>query len=195
MSGLVASPLAIRSHLLTCGPPFHLAAIPQDGGAARGRYFGDDIEAAISFAVERNQACENVYWTANEPTPDCGAKPRKDQIAYIRFVFVDVDPPKNGGAFDKAAAIERLRADAPYFIIDSGNGAQAFWRLVEPLEATPENIAKIEAFQKGFVAKHGGDNSATNVDRLMRLPGTINFPNAKKSENGCVPVMARQVQP
>ncbi len=194
MSGLVANPLAIRAFLAICGKAIHLAAIPQEGGAARGRYFGGDTEAAISYAVERSQACENVYFTPNEPVPDCGSKPRKDQIARLHFAFVDIDPPKDGGPFDKANVIERLRAAVPCFVIESGNGIQAFWRLIEPLQATRENVARVEAIQRGMVAKYGGDRGATNVDRLMRLPGTVNWPNAKKRERGCVPVIARTVQ-
>lgn len=60
-----------------------------------------------------------------------------------RFVHVDIDPPKSGGAFDRAeitAALQEI-ACPPSFIIDSGGGLQAFWRL----EAPCANLASIEA--------------------------------------------------
>jgi len=40
------------------------------------------------------------------------------------------------------------------------------------------------------LAQHLGGDHCHNIDRIMRLPGTINWPNAKKKEAGRVPVLA-----
>ena len=179
----------IRSYICMHGVT-HVAAIPQAGGAANGRYFGTDCEAGLAFALATNRDRHNVYFTANAPKPDCGHKPSKLQFDWLRCAFVDIDPPRDGGAFDKALAIELVRADCPRVLIDSGNGIQALWYFAEQLVATSENIAAVETLNKAIVAKFGGDRSRTNIDSLLRLPGTVNWPNARKRARGYVPCMA-----
>lgn len=180
----------IRSFVHAFGV-MHVAAIPQDGGAAIGRYYGSDCETGVAFALAMNRDRYNVYFTANVPKPDCGHKPSKAQFDWLRCIFVDVDPPKDGGAFDKEDALARVRCDFPRVVIDSGNGIQAIWRFAEFIAATPNNIADVEALNRALVSRYGGDPAATNVDRLLRLPGTVNWPNPKKRERGYVPCMAR----
>lgn len=48
---------------------------------------------------------------------------------------------------------------------------------------------QIEALNKVIANKVGGDN-CHNVDRIMRLPGTINYPNKKKRKAGRTDVLA-----
>ena len=78
-------------------------------------------------------------------------------------------------------------------IIDSGGGYQAFWRLREPVVLTPNNVVELEGYNKRLAAALGGDD-CHNLDRIMRLPGTINLPDAKKRERGRVPALARVVR-
>ncbi len=83
-----------------------------------------------------------------------------------------------------------VRGDAPTVVIDSGNGIQAFW-FFDPMLATSENVAAVEGLNRTIIRRHCGDPSRVNVDSLMRLPGTVNGPSARKREHGCVPCMAR----
>ena len=59
----------------------------------------------------------------------------------------------------------------------------------EPLPATPENIARAEAAGTKIAALVAGD-AVQNIDRILRLPFTINHPNAKKHATGRVPTPA-----
>ena len=182
----------IRAWLALQSPNIHVWLCKPDG-PNEGQYFGDDVEGAASYVASRNESGLNCYFTPNTPTVDCGRKPTKQQIAAIRVVHVDVDPPKDGATFDKDAALATLKADRPTFIIDSGGGLQAYWALGEPIEATDETRGNVEAVNKAVIAKQGGDAAASNVDRVMRIPGTINWPNAKKRAAGRVPAMARVI--
>lgn len=182
---------AIRMFFETMGQSIHVFTTHQDGGSPIGRYFGNDANAAAEFAEELNHARSNVYFTVNEPSPDCGHKPGKAQILRIRAAHVDIDPYKPGARFDKEAAHRALLADTPSLVIDSGNGLHVYWILAEAVPATPENVASIEAVNRALVARFGGDPAAINVDRVLRVPGTVNWPNKAKRDAGRVPCMAK----
>jgi hypothetical protein len=51
------------------------------------------------------------------------------------------------------------------------------------LNGNPVNIEAVEARNRKLAADLGGDH-VQNVDRLMRLPGTLNVPDAKKLAKG-----------
>jgi hypothetical protein len=171
------------------GKDIHLAAIVPDG-KIHGHYFGGAIEAAAEWVTKYNLAGRNIYWTANRCHPDAGSKPSKEEILSARFAHVDIDPPKNGSSFDKAEVISDLKACSlpPSVIVDSGNGIQALWRLAED----SGDLERVEVANRAIIRRFAGD-SGYNFDKLMRVPGTVNYPNAAKLRRGCVPVMSRLV--
>lgn len=132
---------------------------------------------------------ENVYFSVNEPKADAPDKKlEKQDIGAVRVVSADIDLP---GANDEAA-VAALQAKVgtalaelpdPTFLIDSGGGVQAHWRLDAKLPATPEAIGWAEDQARGIAHELGGD-AIGNVDRIMRLPGTINVPDARKRAKG-----------
>ena len=189
-SQLTADEAAIR-HFVTnvIGDDIHIAAILPDGPNS-GAYLGENVQAAVGRALMRNAEGRNIYWTANRCHPDAGSKPSKEEILSARFAHVDIDPPKNGSSFDKAEVISALKACSlpPSVIVDSGNGIQAFWRLDED----SGDLERVEVINRAIIRRFGGD-SGYNIDKLMRVPGTVNYPNAAKLRRDCVPVMSRLV--
>jgi hypothetical protein len=76
---------------------------------------------------------------------------------------------------------------APTAVIDSGNGLQALWRLREPIPCNTEDKAKIgdaEARSKTLMTRLGGKTGTQDICRILRLPGTINLPDAVKRARG-----------
>lgn len=175
--------------ILASAGQIHLCAIVPDGGTY-GRDFGTDIDAALDWTIERNGAGQNIHWTVNRVRPGVQKKPGKDNGDMIaaRFAHVDLDPPKDGSAWDADAVLAELLASQcpPSFVIASGNGFQALWALSEPVEQWQH----VEAVNRGLIARFGGDKGTWNIDRLLRVPGTVNRPNARKREAGRVPVLA-----
>lgn len=157
----------------------HLCSIVPDG-AFRGRWFGEDIAAATDWAVAENNRGKNLYWTVNLAPADLNTKPSRSDIVAARFVHVDIDPPKNADVLDKLMIQAQLKTQPvpPTLIVDSGGGLQAFWRLA----GTPA-LEAVEAVNQNVAARWDGDR-CYNIDRLMRLPGTINYPNARKRAAG-----------
>lgn len=171
----------------------HLAAIPQEGGAITCHLF-EDVAKAVGWAAECNVTGQNIYWTVNQVKPWAHArKPAKKDIAAARFAHVDIDPPKDGSDFDRAGALASLEgcASPPSFVIDSGGGLQAFWRLEEPCE----NWVSVEAINDQLRHAFGGGDACHNIDRLMRVPGFINWPGKVKRERGQEPRLARIAAP
>jgi hypothetical protein len=164
-------------HLVALGP----------GEMVSAHEFATDAAAATTWGQMHNDAGANVYWTVNRVRDGFHRKPSKSDITAARYVHVDIDPPKTGGAFDKGAiidALDELKA-APSFVIDSGGGLQAFWRL----DGAPQNLASIERINTQVRDLFDAD-SCQNIDRLMRLPGSVNWPDAKKRARGRVPGVA-----
>jgi putative DNA primase/helicase len=162
----------------------HLAAIRPDGTIS-GDYFGSDVEAATSWAVAQNTNGRGVYYTGNRCHSGVTTKSTKADITSARFVYADIDPPKDGSPFDKAGVVSELLScgTPPSVIVDTGNGIQPLWLLTEG----SEDFDRVEAINRSIASHWGGDN-CHNIDRLLRLPGTVNYPNQKKLERGCTEI-------
>ena len=63
----------------------------------------------------------------------------------------------------------------PTILIDSGGGYQPYWALRESLEMNNGNLAHLERINRGLAFALKGDLAATDVARILRLPGTFNM--------------------
>ena len=169
---------------------FHLAYIPE-GQPPLCQWFGDDATAAADWAVAANERGHNVYFTFNRAPDGFNRKPSASDIIAARFAFADIDPPKDGQPFDIEAHLDTLENDRfpPSFVIASGGGLQAYWRIEES-----ENLAAIAELGIGIAHRLNAD-SCGNVDRLARLPGTVNYPNEVKRARGRRPSLAYVERP
>jgi hypothetical protein len=133
--------------------------------------------------INDRQGKSNLYFTVNEL--GLGVKNRKatkEDVSRALYIHVDVDD---------AGALDRIRKylPQPTMILFSGGGYQAFWKLREP----STDLARVERINQQIARALGGDN-CHNIDRIMRVPGTINVPNAKKRKAGRVPTLAYVVE-
>ena len=101
---------------------------------------------------------------------------------------VDLDPNADE---DQDAAEERLTKKLEGYrhqasvIIRSGGGTWGIYDLAEPIliDGDPSKIKDVESYNIALADDLGGDD-CHNIDRVARLPGTINLPNAKKLAKG-----------
>ena len=73
--------------------------------------------------------------------------------------------------------------------IDSGNGIQGLWKLNPSIplgDASESIIADVEARSAALMLRLGAKAGTQNIDRILRLPGTINIPNKTKLKAGRV---------
>lgn len=176
------------------GGPWLLVAVPSDkkGGLLAATF--TDATKAQAWALEQNKS-RNLYFSVNPTAQPINKKANKADIARLEWLHVDVDP-RAGEDFEEERARIKSQLNggmpkdipAPSLVIDSGGGYQAFWRLAEPLDlkGDPEKIAQAEAFNVELANRLGGDH-CHNVDRIMRLPDTMNWPDEKKRSRGREP--------
>lgn len=158
--------------------PWHLVAISDTGVVTAATFLPTDELAARNWIDDR-QGKENIYFHVNNLRPDAAnIKAKKKDIVSAGFLHVDID---------NINAVAELKAydPQPTFVVFSGGGYQAFWRLKKPTT----DLEAVERCNMWIARKVGGDK-CHNVDRVMRLPGTINNPNAKKKKAGRVAVLA-----
>lgn len=147
---------------------------------------GPQMHPDIESFIERHNGKTNLYYSVNEPMPDApDDKLTKKHIKSINAVWLDADPSRDKPFDDERARLKEFAAqlkndkNPPTYIIDSGGGIQAFWLFDKPLDATPDNVTMAESLSRGLAEQYGTDY-VQNVDRIMRVPFTVNIPSAKK---------------
>lgn len=142
----------------------------------------------------------NIYFSVGEPMARATKKLERSDIKAVHWLHVDVDP-RVGEDIDteRTRILALLRAPSglpePTAIIYSGGGYQAYWRLSEPIDISGSVEAAEDAklYNLQIERTIGADN-CHDVSRIMRVPGTINLPDAKKAKKGRVPTLSEVVE-
>ena len=152
--------------------------------------------------IEQYNGERNLYFSVNEVIYDLNSKAQKSDIKQANWLHVDIDPAENQPADEERARIlARITTDLPKgikepsLIIFSGGGYQAFWKLEDPVvvDGNVELCEDFELYNKRLEQVFGGDH-CFNIDRIMRLPGTVNIPDAKKRKKGRVEALAKVLE-
>lgn len=96
---------------------------------------------------------------------------RKAAITYTPALWVDVDD-------NSTEAYERLQdmAMPPTMVVKSGGGYHGYWLLNEPLYVSDsDTLERIERVNQGLAVACKGDESVTNINRILRTPSTRNI--------------------
>lgn len=177
--------------------PWVITAIVPDGGKAYTQTFGPTDAERCQQWIESHQGIKNIYFMVNPPTHHLMSKAKKSDVKEMAWLHVDVDP-RVGEELEK----ERVRCRAllenfsipPTLIIDSGGGFQGFWNLDNPIDINGDEgkCEEYEAYNQQLELLLGGDH-CFNLDRIMRLPGTLNIPSEKKRKKGRTIALAEAV--
>lgn len=181
--------------------PWVLTAIKPDRKAIETRTFRSASEVALGEWLATHNGERNIYWSVNPPMRDLSKKAVREDIKEVTYLHVDVDP-RSGEDLESererclALFADKLPADVPQptVLLFSGGGYQAFWKLEQPLPIDGD-VARAEdakRYNQQLERLFGGDN-CHNIDRVMRLPGTVNLPNDVKRKKGRIPALAKLV--
>lgn len=178
--------------------PWALTAISPDRKVIRTHSFLPGQEDAVGRWLQENVGELNIYFHVNRTTSDLRKKAEKTDIVEMCWLHIDIDPRAGEDIEEERARALRILQEAkpkPTVIIDSGGGFQGFWKLDECVPINGDIVAAEDAERYNIHLERifGADN-CHNVDRIMRLPGTINIPDAKKRKKGRVKALASLVE-
>jgi hypothetical protein len=149
------------------------------------RFALDWKDDAIEHALAMNKARQNIYMCINPVDGDAniaigkGAKDTDILAAFYCFADADTD-----GAMQNI-----LSFAGPKFTMSVKTGTtpfvrgHAYWRLEEPCR----NLDAWKEVQRSIAASLGTDPVVINPSRIMRLAGTVSWPNADKEKKGYIP--------
>jgi hypothetical protein len=166
----------------------------------------DSDDAVLQWL--RDHQDHNLYYTANvaKPAKDWRGKrtdrPTRENLAQMICLHADVDPRAGEDVSSEQDRILKMLTapkpkdlPEPTAIIFTGGGYQVLWRLAEPVDikdaAHAEDLARYNLQIRNLLE---GD-SAQDLSRILRLPGTINWPNKlKREKKGRKPALTRIVE-
>jgi hypothetical protein len=123
-----------------------------------------------SWLHDQNQSGADVFVGMN-PVREGSRNRTKEQIREVRHAYLDLDE-------EACASLQAIRTSgdvpAPNFVLDTSPGKhQVVWR-VQGFDAS-----QAETLLRALASQYGGDPAATDISRLLRLPG---FTNRKYNE-------------
>lgn len=202
------------------GGPWLLVAVRPDdrksSDSCVGRTFTDpDLMLAWLETMGQDR---NLYFTTNSVKEPIHKKPLREDISSMDWLHVDIDPrvPDQPPADASPDEVDKLLAahnsreqerilsvlrnppgdiPPPTAIVFSGGGYQGFWKLMEPMEIDGEKARYEEAKRYNLTLETAfGADSCHNVDRIMRIPGTLNRPDSKKRKKGRKVALAKLIE-
>ena len=138
---------------------------------------------AVDLAVKMNDAGLNIYMTINPISNNVASKAATDaDILRAHYTFVDADDQSGLRGLNALAA--KLEPD---IIVITGTipheRRHAYWRLLVPCT----DLKLWRRWQLDRAERYHTDKAVTNPSRLMRVAGTVSYPNRKKLAKGYVP--------
>lgn len=186
--------------------PWMLTAISVDKKAIESRTFEEsEHEQVVAWLGLHRQ--RNLYYSVNEPIESAREKRKleKSDVRRVHFLHVDVDPRTGEDVQQEQERIlKRIQAYSPppSELVFSGGGYNALWRLSEPydvannspsVEETIRRAIDVERRNWQFELDFETPDHCRDVSRILRLPGTINRPNAEKIKKGRTPALSQVI--
>ncbi len=179
-----------------------LTAINADTGMTQTATFDCEQVSDLYAWIDARNGRSNLYFAVNPLRTAMTKKAKATDVATLAYLHVDIDPrlaEDIGAERDRLCSLltDKLPTGIPNptAVVFSGGGYQAFWKLSSPLalDGSQEAADNAKLWNIRLEQVFNAD-SCHNIDRIMRLPGTVNIPNKKKREKGRVPVVAAVVE-
>lgn len=114
---------------------------------------------------------EDVYFgVASRIDESSGAL---DNCSKLRALFVDIDFKTFPSEIEARKRLSTFPLK-PSIVVRSGGGFHCYWRLVEPIDLKAGGKDKARELLRRLAIAVGGDLSAAEPARILRLPGTYN---------------------
>ncbi len=184
-----ADPAAIRADLqyMTArwhelGQPvvFEVRAFKENAQPQTFKFAPDWIDEAVDTIVNMNGLGYNIYAVRNPIRHDVKGSASDTDIVAAFFLWADCDDP--------AAAGNVLRFDGPKWSASVTTGrtpsvrVHTYWALEQPCT----DLAAWREMQVTISRHFASDGTVINPSRIMRVGGTVAYPDLKKRERGYI---------
>jgi hypothetical protein len=137
-----------------------------------------ECDTVERFAAKWDQLERALYFCVGTIKPGSQRRAR-ETVAELVCLHADLDlKTVDASRTEIDAALKRLRC-RPQLVVFSGHGLHCYWLLDAGLQATPKNVARVEAALKTLANVLAGDSLVCHVAALMRLPGSHNSKNGE----------------
>lgn len=142
----------------------------------------NQITEAVEYACSKNDVKYNVYTTINPISSTLsGTATRDSDIIGSFYCFADADSETS------LKTINNYSQFKFNFCVYTGEKPYKRGHLYYELEDPIQNMTEWSNFQKDFSAALDTDPVVCNPSRIMRLAGSINYPDTKKKIKGRSP--------
>lgn len=165
------------SHVYSCEPTWvALCLIPPDAEPPEHRFLTlERLAGFLAYGRYRNARNWSVYITPSALKPNPRNRRKESFQDQQTTIYLDCDEPH---------CLEHVRHRYPYptLVVRTSKGRyQVYWRLDRPV-----TIAEQEELMSAMALDVGADRAATDVSRVLRLPG---FWNRKPGRNNTVDIV------
>lgn len=138
----------------------------------------DGIQMAVEDICHWNAKRRNAYACVNPLKENVGGPASDDAIGAAFCVFADCDDQASGNALKALAGPKYthviMTGTVPY------PRAHGYWELAEP----QTDMDAWSDMQRRIAAALGSDRAVVNPSRIMRIAGTVTWPDQKKQDRG-----------
>ncbi len=148
----------------------------------------EQVAQAEAWVSAANAKGRNCYFHTNISNA-VNKRLSKHDVKSARFAWADIDPDiKQFGSYEQAKlylkSLVPSLCEHASIIIDSGNGLQVLYRLAPTLDISNQEAKERFEIVNRAVAKRWNADSTQDCSRILRLPGTINYPSQSKMDKG-----------
>jgi len=167
------------SRFAALGEPcwFELRAFNRQGVplTAKFRPDAEGIDLAADWAQAMNALGRNVYGVRNAIREDVKGSATDADVIAAFFLWADAD---DDGA---TANVKRFDGPKPHVVLktgrEPGERIHTYWQLDEPCR----NLGAWRERQEAIAAHFGSDRVVVNPSRIMRIAGTVTYPDDRHS--------------
>jgi hypothetical protein len=164
---------------------FEIRCLSENRTPVTERFALHAIDDAVDLAVRMNGLGLNVYTTINPidiQDEHSGKGAHDASILRAHFTFADADDQRGLDGLKELSALIK-----PDIVVRTGTlpseRYHTYWRLAEPCR----DLSLWRQRQADIAKRFGTDPAVVNPSRLMRIAGTVAYPNAAKMARGYIP--------
>jgi hypothetical protein len=166
---------------------FELRALDPNGKKRPDYYIfsaGDDPNDSAQWALDHNDLGLNVHVTVASRNPRHKGFSRDDQMQEAIFIVADCDDIRSFKLQESHHESGKLK---PEIVVTTGTKptqrCHAYVRTATPLT----NQKSYKTYSQTLITKLDSDPAVSNMGRVMKLAGTINYPSETKRAKGYEP--------